>query len=104
MNWFDRPHMLLEMFLNFDMDRKFVSHWNVFSHLTRAICLLAEKAIVPIHTIGSDVSINKSLVVSQAQIIHDVSIKALEVVAQIAKTLMDASGHAHLINQDPVFR
>ena len=39
-SWFDRPHVLLEMFLNFDMDRKFVSHWNVFSHLTRAICML----------------------------------------------------------------
>lgn len=31
--WFDQPQLLVEMFVNFDMDRKFVSHWNVFSHL-----------------------------------------------------------------------
>lgn len=103
-NWIDMPHVLLEMFLNFDMDRKFVSHWNVYSHLTQAICTLAEKACIPLSKIGCDVTINKSLVVSQAKKIKEVNLKALSVVAQIAKSLMDASGHAHLILQDPIFR
>ena len=102
--WIDRPHVLLEMFLNFDMDRRFVSHWNVYSHLTLAVCALAEKAAVPISKIGQDITINKALVVAQADKIKEVSVKALGVVAQIAKALMDASGHAHLILQDPIFR
>ena len=35
--WFDQPQLLVEMFVNFDMDRKFVSHWNVFSHLVGGV-------------------------------------------------------------------
>jgi hypothetical protein len=42
--WFSEPHLLLEMFVNFDMDGKFVSHWNVFSRLVRAMCALARRA------------------------------------------------------------
>merc|ERR1711871_609461 len=91
-NWFDRSHILLEMFLNFDMDSKFVSHWNVLSHLTRAICTLAKRSIIVIE--GSEYSIN----------VQQVSFLALEVVASIAKTMMDASGHARLIQDDPEFK
>jgi hypothetical protein len=29
--WFEQPHLLLEMFVNYDMDRKFVSHWYVYN-------------------------------------------------------------------------
>ena len=91
-NWFDRSHILLEMFLNFDMDSKFVSHWNVLSHLTRAICTLAKRSVIMIQ--GSDYSIK----------LQQVSFLALEVVAYIAKTMMDASGHARLIQDDPEFK
>ena len=86
-NWFDRPQILLEMFLNFDMDRQFVSHWNVLKDLTRAICSLAKRSVAP-----------------GTERLREVSFKALEVAGQIAKTLLDASGHAHLIAEDPAFK
>lgn len=42
-NWFEQPHMVVEMFVNYDMDRKFVSHWNVFSYLVRTICAIGKR-------------------------------------------------------------
>ena len=42
--WFDQPHLILEMFVNFDMDGKFVSHWNIFSHLVSSMCTIARRA------------------------------------------------------------
>ena len=44
-NWFE-PHLSLEMFVNYDMDRKFVSHWNVFSYLVRTICAIGRRLTV----------------------------------------------------------
>lgn len=60
--------------------------------------------MIPLESIGAEVNVNKALVLAQAEQLRDVSLKALEVIAQITKTLMDASGHAHLMIQDPVFR
>jgi hypothetical protein len=45
-NWFDQPHLLVEMFVNYDMDRKFVSHWNVFSYLVRTVCAIGRRLSV----------------------------------------------------------
>ena len=45
-SWFDQPHLLVEMFVNYDMDRKFVSHWNVFSYLVRTICAIGRRLTV----------------------------------------------------------
>lgn len=42
--WFDQPQLLVEMFVNFDMDRKFVSHWNVFSHLVSLTPVVSARA------------------------------------------------------------
>lgn len=47
--WFDQPQLLVEMFVNFDMDRKFVSHWNVFSHLVSLSVSLTAQSALPFH-------------------------------------------------------
>ena len=44
--WFEQPHLLLEMFVNYDMDRKFVSHWNTFSYLVRTFCAIGRRVIL----------------------------------------------------------
>jgi len=106
--WFDQPHLLVEMFVNFDMDRKFVSHWNVFSYLIRAVCATARRVNVvtgawdwrPRSESSDDVYGLSGTTVS----IRSVHLQALEEVGRISKTLMDATGHAYLIMQDANFR
>ena len=106
--WFDQPHLLVEMFVNFDMDRKFVSHWNVFSYLIRAVCSTARRVNVvtgawdwrPRAESSDDVYGASGTAVS----IRSVHLQALEEVGRISKTLMDATGHAYLIMQDASFR
>jgi hypothetical protein len=118
--WFEQPHLLLEMFVNYDMDRKFVSHWNTFSYLVRTLCAIGRRVLYS-HANGSEgaggaaASGNspgakdtpeESLcaAVEHSVSIRDVHMQALEEVARMAKTLMDASGHAYLILQDSGFR
>lgn len=102
--WFEQPHLLLEMFVNYDMDRKFVSHWNTFSYLVRTFCAIGKRVLFsnvhPEHALspeGGDAA-------EQSVTIRDVHMQALEEVQRMAKTLMDASGHAYLILQDSGFR
>lgn len=40
--WFQLPHNMIEMFLNFDMDRQYVQHWKIFEQLCGALCTIAE--------------------------------------------------------------
>lgn len=106
--WFDQPHLLVEMFVNYDMDRKFVSHWNIFSHLIRAVCATARKVSLvtgawdwkPRSESGDESDLQKQKSVS----VRTVQMQALEEVGRISKTLMDATGHAYLIMQDANFR
>lgn len=106
-NWFDQPHMLIEMFVNYDMDRKFVSHWNTFSYLIRSMCAIGRRLAVvtgawdwkPFGVNSQQEDANK-IAIS----IRDVHLQALHEVSRMAKTLMDASGHAFLITQDSDFR
>lgn len=106
--WFDQPHLLVEMFVNYDMDRKFVSQWNIFSYLIRAVCATARRVNVvtgawdwrPRTESADDVSHTSGGVIS----IRSVHMQALEEVGRIAKTLMDATGHAYLMMQDANFR
>lgn len=122
-NWFDQPHMLLEMFVNYDMDRKFVSHWNTFSSIVSTVCNIGRRlaagsgsggksrqsmVLAAKDEVGGSMHRN-STVVSEETVafllaIHEVHLQALEEVVHIAKTLMDASGHAFLIVRDPAFR
>lgn len=103
-NWFDQPHMLIEMFVNYDMDRKFVSHWNTFSYLVRSMCAIGRRLSIVTNAWdyrpgGSQPEESNKVVIT----IRDVHLQALEEVSRMAKTLMDASGHAYLILQDSEF-
>lgn len=113
MKWFEQPHMLVEMYVNFDMDGVVVSGWNIFSHIIRAVCSLAEKSSRPIKENDSAIGPfpaegiatlegNVNLFGTNAIRItpRDVKIKALDVTAQITRAMMDATGHANLIIQD----
>lgn len=40
--WFDAPNSLVEVFLNYDMDRKFIQQWQIFEHMCNAFCSIAE--------------------------------------------------------------
>eukprot|EP00595_Chromulina_sp_UTEXLB2642_P001168 CAMPEP_0196764042 /NCGR_PEP_ID=MMETSP1095-20130614/5284_1 /TAXON_ID=96789 ORGANISM="Chromulina nebulosa, Strain UTEXLB2642" /NCGR_SAMPLE_ID=MMETSP1095 /ASSEMBLY_ACC=CAM_ASM_000446 /LENGTH=1536 /DNA_ID=CAMNT_0042118611 /DNA_START=710 /DNA_END=5320 /DNA_ORIENTATION=- len=115
--WFDQPYLLVEMFVNYDMDSKFVSHWNVFSYLTRAICALARRTSTksgawdwrPGTGSVDDPSLRKGNTIMTGELVspvtaRDVNMYALEEVSRIAKTLMDATGHAYLMIQDSSFR
>ena len=41
--WFDQPHLVVEMFVNFDMDTQFVSNWNIFHNVVGALCSIAKR-------------------------------------------------------------
>eukprot|EP00981_Chlorochromonas_danica_P004234 scaffold857_cov152-Ochromonas_danica.AAC.17 len=106
-NWFEQPHMLIEMFVNYDMDRKFVSHWNTFSYLVRSMCAIGRRLSVETGAWQWKHGGNNSVPEESSKVeitIRDVHSQALEEVSRIAKTLMDASGHAFLILQDSEFR
>lgn len=40
--WFDSPNSVVELFLNYDMDRKFIQQWNIFEQTCSAFCSIAE--------------------------------------------------------------
>ena len=40
--WFDGPNSLVELFLNYDMDRKFIQQWKIFEQTCNAFCAIAE--------------------------------------------------------------
>lgn len=88
--WFDQPHLIIEMFVNFDMDGKFVSHWNIFSHLVLSMCVIARRAALV--TGAWDW---KQPVLSQATTVADTLILRNQV------TVMDATGHAFLGIEGP---
>jgi len=111
--WFEQPHMLVEMFVNFDMDTAIVSDWNIFAHLIRVVCKLAEKATdpgtssqasngSPWPTPYSEVGYADTLFGVKAVPIEPrhVKVKALHVAANMTRAMMDAAGHANLISQD----
>jgi hypothetical protein len=111
--WFDQPHMLVEMFVNFDMDAVVAADWNIFAHITRAISLFAERSsrpVIPGSSPGpypseiSHVGSAATMFGTNCVQIHprDVKIKALEVISHITRAIMDATGHANLIFMDIV--
>ena len=138
--WFDQPHMLVETFVNYDMDRKFVSHWNTFSYFVSTLCALGRRLVFSNTAAAAGASANAATacgapvvgiegedgggaggggplgtgragsssgtkgLIEDGVTIRDVHRQALEEVAHMAKTLMDASGHAYLIMQDSTFR
>lgn len=120
MKWFEQPHLTIEMYFNFELNSKFASDWTVFGHITQAVCTLAENCAKPSSAAGSShsQSPNDGPLVSTQDLysvgdiftmfgekcvpvtVMDVRIKALEVVGQISRSVMDASGHANLMFQN----
>lgn len=130
--WFEQPHLSLEMFVNFDMHSKYVADWNIFSHLSRAVCTLA-KYCTKSPAVGADGNSKRNIlnspmpngtsqldtgplastqscsVVGETSSLfgktadpvtyHDVRMMALEVTVRITRSIMDASGHANMVQQ-----
>ncbi|TMW55870.1 hypothetical protein Poli38472_008518 [Pythium oligandrum] len=86
--WFQLPHNVVEMFLNFDMDR--VQQWKIFEHLCIALCGIAE---------GSNGNRQTATEDSGDETLR-LRIQAISTIVAIARSVMDISGHAHLINRD----
>ncbi|CAN0340861.1 unnamed protein product, partial [Ectocarpus sp. 13 AM-2016] len=42
LRWFEVPNSLMEIFLNYDMDRKFTRQWKVFEQMVIILCAIAE--------------------------------------------------------------
>ena len=98
--WFEERQMLLEMFVNYDMDGKFVSQWNTFSYLVRTLCSISRRlALMPTTEATSaapTIGVSENLKYSDPKLnsasIRNVYLQALQEVVQMAKILMDASG------------
>lgn len=100
--WFERPYLLLEMFVNFDMDKHFVSNWNIFSYVIRALCSIAKRNAA---STGAWEWKNSDADGAETSVtVRECNIQALDEVARIAKTMMDSSGHAYLIATDSKFK
>jgi hypothetical protein len=102
-HWFDQPHLLVEMFVNFDMDRNFVANWNIFADVIRALCSIASNSA---HNAGawefrqdSDANGKQSKAT-----VRECNMAALDEAAHIAKTIMDASGTGYYMVNDEKFR
>lgn len=89
--WFQLPHNVVEIFFNFDMDR--VQQWKIFEHLCGALCSIAD---------GSTTASNSSSTPDEAEDSSTLRLQilALTMIVAMARSIMDASGHAHLISHD----
>lgn len=85
--WIQLPHNLVEIFLNFDMDR--VQQWKIFEFFCSALCSIAE---------GSTQHIG--LADERDDSVPHLQAEAINSILAIARSVMDASGHAHLISRD----
>lgn len=86
--WFQLPPNIVEMFLNFDLDR--VQQWKIFEHLCSTVCTIAEGTTAATTPNPDD----------DHQSRLQIQIQAIITVLAVTRSVMDASGHAHLINRD----
>ncbi|RHY18989.1 hypothetical protein DYB25_006548 [Aphanomyces astaci] len=93
--WFQLPHNVVEIFLNFDMDRQFVQQWKVFEQFCAALCSIAETSCVNGGGASSAADDDEASCSSAVDI--GVREQSLTTILAILRSLMDASGHAHLI-------
>lgn len=90
-NWTTKWIMLLEMFVNYDMDSKF--QWNTFSHLIRCVTNLGKRLAYMSASVSQEFILEK-----------EVYFLALELTGQLGKILLDSIGHAYFIKNDKNFR
>ncbi|RLN72204.1 hypothetical protein BBJ28_00013882 [Nothophytophthora sp. Chile5] len=85
--WLQLPHNVVEIFLNFDLDR--VQQWKIFEHLCSTLCSMGEGNIS--HSVNPE----------EGEDVHlPLQSQAISTILAIARSVMDASGHAHLISRD----
>ncbi|DAZ99383.1 TPA: hypothetical protein N0F65_005285 [Lagenidium giganteum] len=84
--WLQLPHNVVEIFLNFDMDR--IQQWKIFEHLCAALCSIAE---------GNNNHNNSEDADDE---VLQLQTQSINTILAIARSVMDASGHAHLIGRD----
>lgn len=109
-SWLDQPFNLVEMFVNFDLDNRFLSNWNVFGHLVRAVSTIVRRlGTSSANTAGgvfsnSGGSILDNIGKSSNITVQEVNMIALQEMTHLAKVLMDTTGHANLMSQDSDFK
>jgi hypothetical protein len=110
LSWVEQPHVLLEMFVNYDMDNNYVSHADIVQKLIDRVCAVARRC--SLITGAWDWKPNGAFTpatVLEAMTkpsvnIRDVNAYSMEAASRIIKTIMDAAGHAHLLLVDADFR
>ncbi|KAE8902576.1 hypothetical protein PF003_g13502 [Phytophthora fragariae] len=86
--WLQLPHNVVEIFLNFDLDR--IQQWKIFEHLCSTLGSIGEGGQG--NHIGNADDGDDSALELQNQ--------AISTILAMARSIMDASGHAHLISRD----
>ncbi|CCI40210.1 unnamed protein product [Albugo candida] len=87
---FQLPHNVVELFANFDMNRQFVQQWKIFEHCCAVLCSIAEGNSSQ-SALAENEGVNTAL---------KLQLQAMETISAIARSVMDISGHAHLISRD----
>jgi hypothetical protein len=110
LSWMEQPYILLEMFVNYDMERSLIAHRPVFSNLVLCACTIARRCSLITGAwdwkppeAQAPMTVLEALA-KPSVAVRDINAFALEVVARIIKTIMDAAGHAHLLLVDEEFR
>jgi len=105
-SWLDQPFNLVEMFVNFDLDNRFLSSWNVFGHLVRAVSTIVRRLGAGVGGAGdsSSASILDHLGVKSTITVQEVNMIALQEMTHLAKVLMDTTGHANIMSHDSDFK
>ncbi|OWZ20607.1 Brefeldin A-inhibited guanine nucleotide-exchange protein [Phytophthora megakarya] len=86
-NWLQLPHNVVEIFLNFDLDR--IQQWKIFEHLCSTLGSIGEGTMG--HGANTDEGDDSAL---------ELQSQAINTILAMARSVMDASGHAHLISRD----
>mmetsp|Transcript_4124 Transcript_4124/g.8586 ORF Transcript_4124/g.8586 Transcript_4124/m.8586 type:complete len:2013 (+) Transcript_4124:605-6643(+) len=104
--WFDMPHNVVTLFVNYDMDVKSgVRRWKICDQLCSTLCNLAEQcnAAISEHncsnssTTASTDHVKIGTKEAAARILHE---KSLHAISLVIKALMSASGHIYMMNID----
>lgn len=85
--WMQLPHNVVEIFINFDLDR--IQQWKIFEHLCSTLGSIGESSTG--HLLSADEGDDASL---------ELQNKAIDTILAMARSVMDASGHAFLISRD----
>ncbi|KAG6572886.1 Brefeldin A-inhibited guanine nucleotide-exchange protein [Phytophthora cinnamomi] len=86
--WLQLPHNVVEIFLNFDLDR--IQQWKIFEHLCSTLGSIGEGSQGG-HIGNADDGDDSALELQNL---------AISTILAMARSIMDASGHAHLISRD----